>query len=150
LLWPKGAPGALGDTAKDKPKLDIYLPPAGTRNGTAVLVCPGGGYQGLALGHEGKDIAEWLLEPGVAAFVLHYRPRPRYHHPIPLQDAQRAVRTIRPRAKEFHIDPHRIGVWGFSAGGHLASTLSTRFDEGDKDAADPVDRASCRPDFAIL
>ncbi len=86
----------------------------------------------------------------MAAFVLHYRLGRRYHHPIPLTDAQRAVRLVRARAKEFGVDPGRIGIWGFSAGGHLASTVSTRFDDGNKDAADPIDRVSCRPDFAIL
>jgi acetyl esterase/lipase len=149
-LWPKEAPGALGKTEKDKPRLDVYLPPAGKRNGTAIVVCPGGGYGGLALSHEGKEIGEWLVERGVAAFVLHYRHGPRYRHPIPLQDAQRAVRLVRSRAKEYGIAADRIGVWGFSAGGHLASTLSTHFDEGNRDAQDPIDRVSCRPDFAIL
>jgi acetyl esterase/lipase len=150
LLWPKGAPGALGKSDSDKPKLDIYLPPAGRRNGTGVVVCPGGGYGGLALGHEGKDIAEWLVERGVAAFVLHYRLGSRYHHPVPLQDVSRAMRLVRSRAKEYGVEPGRIGVWGFSAGGHLASTISTHFDEGKKDADDPIERVSCRPDFAIL
>jgi acetyl esterase/lipase len=150
LLWPKGAPGARGKADADRPRLDVYLPPEGKRNGTAVVVCPGGGYGMLALGHEGKDIADWLVERGVAAFVLHYRHGKRYHHPIPLRDAQRAVRLVRARAKEFGVDAKRVGIWGFSAGGHLASTVSTHFDDGDKDAADPIDRVSCRPDFAIL
>jgi acetyl esterase/lipase len=150
LLWPKGAPGAKGDTDKDKPKLDFYLPPKDKRTTTAVVVCPGGGYGGLALDHEGKQIAQWLNDRGVAAFVLHYRLGPRYHHPVPLQDAQRAIRLVRSRAREFGIDADRVGIWGFSAGGHLASTASTKFDDGKKDADDPVERAGCRPDFAIL
>ncbi|HWG46389.1 MAG TPA: alpha/beta hydrolase [Gemmataceae bacterium] len=150
LLWPKGAPGAVGTEERDKPSLTIHLPPADKATGTAVVVCPGGGYGGLATGHEGKDPAEWLNRHGIAAFVLRYRLGPRYHHPAPLQDAQRAVRIVRSRAKEWHVDPQRIGIWGFSAGGHLASTAATHFDDGKRDADDPIERVSCRPDFAIL
>jgi acetyl esterase/lipase len=150
LLWPKGAPAALGKTAKDVPAVTLYLPAKEMRNGTAVVVCPGGGYGGLAMDHEGKQVADWLTERGVAAFVLEYRLGPRYRHPVPLQDAQRAVRLARSRAKELGLDAGRVGIWGFSAGGHLASTVCTRFDKGNPDAADPIDRASCRPDFAIL
>jgi acetyl esterase/lipase len=150
LLWPKGAPGAVGAEDGDRPRLTIYLPPAGKANGTAVVVCPGGGYGHLAVGHEGKEPAEWLVNHGVAAFVLQYRLAPRYRHPAPLQDAQRALRTIRARAKEWSLDPGRIGIWGFSAGGHLASTAGTHFDDGKFDASDPIERVSCRPDFLIL
>jgi acetyl esterase/lipase len=150
LLWPKGAPGAVGEEAADKPSLTVWLPPADKANGTAVVVCPGGGYGGLAIGHEGKDPAEWLNKHGVAAFVLRYRHAPRYRHPSPLLDVQRALRLVRSHAKESRLDPDRVGVWGFSAGGHLASTAATHFDDGKADAADPIDRASCRPDFAIL
>jgi acetyl esterase/lipase len=150
LLWPKGAPGAVGTTDKDKPTLTTYLPPAGKGNGTAVVVCPGGGYGGLAIGHEGKEIAEWLTERGIAAFVLEYRLGPRYRHPAPLQDAQRAIRTVRSNAKALGVNPGRIGIWGFSAGGHLASTAATKFDKGKADDPDPIERVSCRPDFAIL
>ncbi len=150
LLWPKGAPGALGTTDKDKPSVTIYLPEKAKRNGTAVVVCPGGGYGGLAMGHEGKEIADWLTARGVTAIVLKYRLGPRYRHPVPLQDAQRAVRVARSRAKELGIDVAKVGIWGFSAGGHLVSTVSTRFDAGKADADDPIDRQSCRPDFAIL
>jgi acetyl esterase/lipase len=150
LLWPKGAPGALGTTAKDTPVVTLYLPAKEKRNGTSVVVCPGGGYGGLAMTHEGTEVADWLTERGVAAFVLEYRLGPRYRHPVPLQDAQRAVRLARHKAKELGLDPGRVGIWGFSAGGHLVSTASTKFDKGDPDAADPIDRASCRPDFAIL
>jgi acetyl esterase/lipase len=150
LLWPKGAPGALGAEDRDKPTLTIYLPPADKATRTAVVVCPGGGYGALALDHEGKQIAEWLNVRGVAAFILKYRLGPRYHHPAPLQDAQRALRTVRQRANEWDIDPHRVGIWGFSAGGHLASTAATHFDEGQPDPRDPIAQQSCRPDFAIL
>lgn len=114
-----------------------------------MIVCPGGGYGGLATDHEGIQIAAWLNARGIAAFMLSYRLAP-YRHPIPLLDAQRALRTVRGRASEWGIDPARIGVWGFSAGGHLCSTLATHFDAGAPQAADPIDRMSCRPDFAIL
>jgi acetyl esterase/lipase len=150
LLWPSGAPGALGGEDADKPALTIYLPPAEKSSGAAVVVCPGGGYAHLAIDHEGKQIAEWLNARGIAAFVLRYRLGPRYRHPIELGDAQRALRMVRALATEFRVAPDRIGVWGFSAGGHLAATLGTHFDAGDPQAVDPVDRASCRPDFMIL
>ena len=149
LLWPNGAPGAAGNEEKDKPTLTVFPPPAGKANGVAVVVCPGGGYGALAVDHEGKQVAEWLNSLGVTAFMLKYRLAPRYHHPAPLQDAQRAIRTVRARAKEWNIDPKRIGIWGFSAGGHLASTVATHFDNGHP-AEDPIEEASCRPDFAIL
>ncbi len=146
----EGRPGAVGTEERDKPSLTIHLPPADKATGTAVVVCPGGGYGGLATGHEGKDPAEWLNRHGIAAFVLRYRLGPRYHHPAPLQDAQRGLRIVRSRAKEWHLDPKRIGIWGFSAGGHLASTAATHFDDGKPDAEDPIERVGCRPDFAIL
>lgn len=136
LLWPEGAPGAVGTEDADKPALTIY--PAAQPNGAAVLVCPGGGYVTHAMDHEGKQVAEWFNSFGVTAFVLKYRLGPRYRHPAMLEDARRAMRIIRSRAKEFGIDPARVGVMGFSAGGHLASTLSNHFQEGE------------RPDFAIL
>lgn len=148
-LWEGKAPGALGETDKDKPTLTIYLPPADKANGTACVVCPGGGYAVLADEHEGKQPAEFLNKLGVTAFVLKYRVAP-YKHPVPMQDAQRAIRTVRARAKEWNVNPDRIGIWGFSAGGHLASTAATHFDDGQKDAKDPIERVSCRPDFAIL
>jgi len=150
LLWPNGAPGALGTEDRDKPTLTISLPPEGKANGAAVVICPGGGYQFLAVDHEGKQIAEWLNKHGVTAFMLKYRIAPRYQHPAPMQDAQRAIRTVRARAKEWHLDPKRIGIWGFSAGGHLASTAGTHFDDGKADAEDPIEKVSCRPDFLIL
>ncbi|HJT78655.1 MAG TPA: alpha/beta hydrolase [Gemmataceae bacterium] len=147
-LW-EHAPGARGDGPADRPTLTVFLPPADKTTGTAVVVCPGGGYGGLEVHREGNRPAEWLNQLGVAAFVLRYRLAP-YRHPVPLQDAQRALRTVRARAAEWHLAPHRIGIWGFSAGGHLASTAATHFDDGKPDAADPVERVSCRPDFAIL
>jgi enterochelin esterase family protein len=150
LLWPQGAPGAKGELAADKPTLTAYQPPAEKANGTAVVICPGGGYGFLAIDHEGWQIAQWLTNRGVTAFVLQYRIAPRYHFPAPLQDAQRALRTVRARAKEWDVDPHRVGIWGFSAGGHLASTAGTHFDSGNPTAQDPVERVSCRPDFLIL
>lgn len=136
LLWPEGAPGALGTEDSDKPSLAFWLAP--NPNGAAVLVCPGGGYGGLAMDHEGKQIAEFFNSFGVSAFVLKYRLGPRYHHPVMLNDARRAITMIRTRAAELKVDPSKIGVMGFSAGGHLASTLSTHFQAGE------------RPDFAIL
>jgi acetyl esterase/lipase len=149
LLWPNGAPGALGNEDADKPSLTIYLPQLnGERSG--VVVCPGGGYGGLAVDHEGRQIAEWLNARGVAAFVLRYRLGPRYHHPIELGDAQRALRFVRSHASDYGIASGKIGIWGFSAGGHLASTAGTHFDAGDANAADSLDRMSSRPDFMIL
>ena len=150
LLWPSGAPGAVGDTDLDKPALWVFLPPTDKANGSAVVICPGGGYIGLAVSYEGKDVAEWFNAHGIAAFVLRYRVAPRYGHPTPLLDVQRALRTVRAEAAHLNINPQRIGVMGFSAGGHLASTLATHYDSGKPDTADRIDRASCRPDFAIL
>jgi acetyl esterase/lipase len=140
----------LGNEDADKPSLAIYLPEKGRATGMAVIICPGGGYQMLAMDHEGSQIAQWLNSMGVAAFVLKYRLGPRYRHPAPLLDAQRAIRIVRNRAREFRVSPTDIGVWGFSAGGHLAATASTHFDAGDPAAANPVERVSSRPDFAIL
>jgi len=148
LLWPNGAPGALGTAEEDKPSLTPYL--AKSPNGTAVIVCPGGSYMHLATDHEGVQIAKWLNSLGISAFVLQYRLGPKYHHPVMIHDAQRAIRTVRTHAASLHIQPDRIGIWGFSAGGHLASTAATHFDAGDPNAPDPIDRARSRPDFAIL
>lgn len=151
LLWPAGAPGALGDKPADKPTLIFYVPEPGDAPRTAVVVIPGGGYGGLAMDHEGHQFARWFNEQGIAAVILDYRHRGKgYGHPAPMLDAQRALRTVRSRAGALGIDPQRIGVIGFSAGGHLASTVATHFDAGDPAAADPVARASSRPDFAIL
>jgi acetyl esterase/lipase len=151
VLWPKGAPDAKGSSAADKPTLTVYLPPAAQANGTAVVVCPGGGYGGLAISYEGHDIARWFNSMGVAGFVLDYRHRGKgYGHPAPLQDAQRAIRTVRARGEEWKIDGKKIGIIGFSAGGHLASTAGTHFDSGDAASDDPIQKVSCRPDFMIL
>jgi acetyl esterase/lipase len=149
-LWPGVAPGALGDKPEDVPTLTIYLPDPAKAVRTGVVVCPGGGYVHLAMQMEGTDIAEWLNSIGIAAFVLKYRLGPRYHHPIEMWDGQRAMRYVRFHAKDYGIDPNRIGIWGFSAGGHLASTVGTHFDNGKPDAPDPIDRVSCRPDFMVL
>ena len=145
-LWPKAAPGALGDKDADIPTLTPFLPPADKATGAAVVICPGGGYGGLAISYEGMDVGAWMAKRGVAGFVLKYRVAP-YKHPVPLEDAQRALRTVRACAKEWNVDPKRVGVMGFSAGGHLASTAATHFDDGDPKADDPIDRAGCRPDF---
>lgn len=149
-LWPQGAPGAKGDKPEDTPRVDIYLP-AEKPNGAAMVICPGGGYGNLAVNHEGRQVAEFYNSLGIAAFVLHYRLGSKgYHHPIQLNDAKRALRWVRSNAQKFAIDPRRIGITGFSAGGHLASTAATLFDEGDAAAADPVDRVSSRPDVCVL
>jgi acetyl esterase/lipase len=150
ILWPGGAPGAHGTSEKDVPTLTVHLPAPDKANGCAVVICPGGGYQHLASDYEGHDVAEWFNTFGVVGFVLRYRLAPDYHHPAPMLDVQRAIRTVRAKADEWKIDPHRVGVMGFSAGGHLASTAATHFDAGHADAADPIDRQSCRPDFAVL
>jgi acetyl esterase/lipase len=150
LLWPAGAPGAQGSEDADKPTLFPYVVPAGRGTGTAVVVCPGGSYQHLSMEKEGSDIARWLNSLGVSAFVLQYRLGPKYHHPVELGDAQRAIRTVRSRAADYRLNPDRIGIMGFSAGGHLASSAGTHFDAGDTAATDPIDRLSSRPDFLIL
>ena len=149
-LWQGRAPGALGDAPEDIPTLTIHMPPNTTGPMTAVIVAPGGGYRTLSMNKEGRIPATYLNSLGVAAFVLKYRLGPKYRHPIELGDIQRAIRMLRSRATEWHLAPDRIGVMGFSAGGHLASTASTQFDRGNAEATDPIDRASSRPDFAIL
>lgn len=149
LLWLNGAPGAQGTADVDQPTLTHYVPkrPA---NGTSVVVCPGGGYGMLAIDHEGVQIATWLNSLGVHAFVLKYRLGPKYRHPSQMNDVQRALRTVRARAAEFGVAPGKIGVWGFSAGGHLASTAATHIAEAVADSADPIERVTSRPDFAVL
>jgi acetyl esterase/lipase len=149
-LWPGAAPGALGTQDEDIPTLAPYVVPADRGVGTAVVVCPGGGYQHLAMDHEGDQVARWLNSIGVTAFVLKYRLGPRYHHPVELGDAQRAIRTVRSRAEEYRVSANRIGIMGFSAGGHLASTAGTHFDAANAGASDPIDRVSSRPDFLVL
>jgi len=150
LLWPNGAPGALGEDDGDKPAITVYMPPNTAGPMTAVIIAPGGSYARLSMNNEGRAPANHFNTLGIAAFVLRYRLGPRYHHPIELGDAQRAIRTVRARAAEWHIATDRIGIMGFSAGGHLASSASTHFDAGTPDAADPIDRVSSRPDFAVL
>jgi acetyl esterase/lipase len=151
LLWPEGAPGAKGERPEDKPQVTVWPAPPEKAAGTAIVVCPGGGYGNLAMDHEGKQIAEWLNTLGVTAAVLEYRHRGKgYGHPAPMQDVQRAIRTVRANAEKWDVHPQRVGVLGFSAGGHLASTAATHFDRGNKKSDDPIERQSCRPDFAIL
>ncbi len=150
LLWPDGAPGAQGETEADKPSLTLYPASIANKVPTAVVVCPGGGYVHLAMDYEGFEIAEWLNKLGISAFVLKYRLGPKYRYPVQLQDAQRAIRCVRLHAQEFGVRPDRIGIWGFSAGGHLASTAGTHFDAGDKGSRDVIEQQSSRPDFMIL
>ena len=150
-LWPEGAPGSRGTAPHDVPALLPFPAAADNNTGCAIVVCPGGGYGGLAMGHEGHQIAEWLNNRGISAWILRYRLGSKgYHHPIQKGDVLRAIRTVRSNATVHGIDSDRIGVWGFSAGGHLASTAATHFDRGNATAADPVDQASSRPDFAVL
>jgi acetyl esterase/lipase len=148
-LWEGAVPGAVGTADADTPMLTYYAA-YGRVSGTAVIVLPGGGYGNLAQNHEGRQVANWFNSQGIAAFVLRYRLGPTYRHPIELNDAKRAIRLVRSRAAEFNVQPDRIGIMGFSAGGHLASTAGTMFDPGNSTATDPVDRVSSRPDFLIL
>jgi acetyl esterase/lipase len=148
-LWPGGAPGAQGVEPADIPTLAVFEAPVERASRAAIIVCPGGGY-GHHAEHEGAPIARWLNSLGIAAAVLKYRLGPRYHHPAMLQDAQHAIRTLRARAPDWELDPQRIGILGFSAGGHLASTAATHFDPGNPIARDPIERVSSRPDLAIL
>lgn len=149
-LWDGDAPNALGKEAADIPVVTPYLAPKETATGAAVLICPGGGYSTVVDVKEGSVIAEWLNSIGVTAFVLKYRVGPRYGQPNPMLDAARAMRLVRHRAKEWNVDPKRLAIMGFSAGGHLASTIATHFDAGQSDAKDPIDRESSRPDLQIL
>ena len=150
LLWPGGAPGALGQADRDQPTLTRYVADPAKATGAAVVICPGGGYGGLAP-HEGRDYALWLNDLGISGFVLKYRlGSAGYRHPRMLEDAARAVRLVRERSGEWGVDPKRVGIMGSSAGGHLASTLLTHFDDGTPDSADPVERQSSRPDLGIL
>ncbi len=148
-LWPNGAPGAVGKAEEDTPAVSVYLPAANPTK-TLVVVAPGGGYQHLAMDHEGLQVAQWLNAHGVAAVVLRYRLGPTYHHPIELGDAQRAIRLARAHAAEWGVQPDHVGMWGFSAGGHLASTAGTHYDSGSAAASDAVERQPSRPDFLIL
>lgn len=148
LLWENGAPGALGDADADRPTLTIYR--ARSPVGTGIVIAPGGGYGALAMDHEGRQVAALFNAMGISAFILKYRLGPRYHHPIQLGDAQRALRIVRTRAEEYGVSANRIGMMGFSAGGHLTATAGTHFDAGRPDSPDRVERASSRPDFLIL
>lgn len=154
-LWPALPPGSSFRQEGDVPQLIITR--AESSEPTAgVVILPGGGYGGHAMGHEGHDFSAWFKARGVTSAICTYRLRGKgnggkgYGHPAPMNDAQRAIQTLRSRAKELNLDPDRIGVIGFSAGGHLASTVSTHFAEPDESAVDPVNRVSSRPDFSIL
>ncbi len=149
LLWPEGAPGALGSDTKDQPALTIHLPEKGNATGTAIVVNPGGAYRGLAADHEGLQVAHELNRHGIAAFVLRYRLMPDYQPSTSLEDAKRALRYVRHNAEGYGVDEDRIGMLGFSAGGHLTSAAGTMFDQGDPEAKDPIDRESSRPDFIV-
>lgn len=163
LLWPADHPANEGDAPKfvgtlewmervtRSPAVTPFLPEPGKRNGTAVVICPGGGYSGLAMEKEGLEVGRWMQERGIAGVVLRYRSGGgKNQQPVPLQDAQRAIRLVRSRAAEWGIEPQRVGILGFSAGGHLASTAATMFDEGNATSADPIEKQSSRPDFAVL
>ena len=150
LLWPAGAPGAMGDAEEDKPTLTVYLPTGPNVTKTGVVVAPGGSYTHLSMKKEGEDIALWLNAHGVAAFVLKYRLGPKYHNPIELGDAQRAIRTVRANAAEYGVAVDHVGMFGFSAGGHLTASAGTKFDWGNAAASDPIERQGSRPDFMIL
>lgn len=150
-LWPDGAPEAKGNTPEHQPTLDLYKPDTVPANGCAVVICPGGGYGALAKDHEGIQPARFFNSFGVTAYVLHYRLGSKgYQHPIELNDAQRALRLARSRAAADGVDPARLGIMGFSAGGHLAASTGTHHDVGNPAAPDAIDRFSCRPDFMIL
>ena len=150
-LWPGTPPDAKGNACEDIPALTIFTPRKGTENGSAVIIFPGGAYRELAADLEGGEVADWFAARGFQAFILSYRLTSNgYQFPIPLLDARRAVQTVRARAADYHINPHRIVVIGFSAGGHLAALAGTQFIPGEPDAADPIARQSSRPDFLVL
>lgn len=147
-LWTT-PPGALGTTPEDIPVLTAILPTPGMATGSAIIVCPGGGYRMLA-DYEGPLVGDWLAAHGITAFVLRYRLGPTYRYPTQRSDAQRAIRFVRAHAEEWQLDPQRIGILGFSAGGHLSSMTATHFTSGTPDAVDPVERVSSRPDLQVL
>ena len=154
-LWGEKIPGPTSKDPKNVPMLTVHLAPQDKFIPVAVVVCPGGGYSGRATDHEGKQIVAWLNERGINAFVLKYRTATESQitpplEPGPMLDVQRAIRIVRSKAADYAIGKKRIGVWGFSAGGHLASTAATHFDDGKADSSDPIEKESCRPDFAIL
>jgi acetyl esterase/lipase len=146
-LWPEQAP--VGDGTFEKAEATITLHHPEKPNGAAMVICPGGGYGGLVTGGEGHGIAKWLNGHGITGVVLEYR-LPKGRSSVPLLDARRAIRTVRSKAKDWGVDPAKVGIIGFSAGGHLAATAATRHDDGDPAAQDPVERQGCRPDFAVL
>ncbi len=150
-LWPGTAPEAKGATCDDIPALTLLEPRKGAANGSAVIIFPGGAYSHLAGDLEGREVADWFTARGFRAFILSYRQTSHgYVLPVPLLDARRAIQTVRGRAADYHIDPNRIVVIGFSAGGHLAALAGTQFVAGDPEADDPIARASSRPDFLVL
>ncbi len=149
-LWPHGAPGARGQSAHDIPTVTIYAASANASTGTAIVLCQGGSYSGH-FEAQGEPFARWLSEHGASVFLLKYRlGSAGYRYPTQLNDLSRAVRVVRTRAKEWGVNPTRVGVMGFSAGGHLVSSICVNFDGGDPTAEDPIEQQSCRPDFAIL
>src|SRR5579875_1670834 len=149
-LWPGGAPAQRGDAPSDVPALSVFAPRKGKANGTAVVIAPGGAYRELASDLEGREVADWFAARGITAFVLRYRLGAKYHYPIPLEDAERAVRWVRANAAQYGIDAQRIGIMGFSAGGHLAAMESVTADTASATATDTVDQASSRPNFVVL
>ncbi len=150
-LWEGDAPNAIGKEDKDVPTVIVYLPENAKQPSPVLVICPGGGYGNLAMDHEGHQIAKWANSMGMAGVIVSYRHKGRgYSHPNPLLDAQRAIRFTRSHADDWKIDVKRVGLLGFSAGGHLTSTVLTHFDLGNAEAADPIDRQSCRPDFGVL
>ncbi len=149
-LWPGDAPGALGKAARDIPTMTLYAAPSNSPANPAVVLCQGGSY-GFLHEAQGEPFARWLNTHGITVFLLNYRlGTSGYRYPAQLNDLSRAVRLVRARAKEWSVNPAQVGVMGFSAGGHLVSSLCVRFDGGDPAAEDPIERQSCRPDFAIL
>ena len=146
-LWPGKAPNGDGTFEDSTKELEVFLPPSDKANGAAIVLCPGGGYIRHVTEREGYPIAQWLNAHGIACIILEYR-LPKLRHAVPLLDAQRAIRLTRSNAAKWKLDPKRIGILGFSAGGHVAATATTHFDAGDADAMDPTDKQSSRPDFA--
>lgn len=148
-LWPDGAPQAAGGEEVDCPALTVHLPDREHANGAGIIVNPGGGYRVLASDHEGLQVARWLNRAGIAAFVLRYRVGPKYHSDVSLLDGLRAVRYVRAHSAEWGVARNRLGMLGFSAGGHLAAAVGTRCDAGQPDSRDPVERENSRPDFVV-
>lgn len=148
-LWPGEAPHAQGSGPEDTPAVQVSMPSPEIASGAGLVVCPGGGYKNLAE-YEGPAVGHWLAANGIAGFVLRYRLGPRYHHPVQMMDGQRAMRFVRAHAQRWGLDPQRIGILGFSAGGHLASTVSSHFTDGDPASVDPVEQVSSRPAVQVL